>query len=188
MKLCDVIADVLNLSITKVSMNDNFVSLGGDSRPRNEIIMKLFRLLGAAERQGFGGPLIFKTALQYDYRSPELDTNLESTELRVWNIDLADSYPELSKEDFPCLTYTRDLTDWHDFIRRTPEEYEAWIDGASRECETLELKILSDMSQEEKPIFVGRILPCLCFLLYFCGVNPSLRKRRNKMPPDMSGE
>ena len=54
--------------------------------------------------------------------------------------------PELSKEDFPCLTYTRDLTDW--------QEYEAWIDGASKECETLELKILSDMSQEEKPIFV----------------------------------
>ena len=62
--------------------------------------------------------------------------------------------PELSKEDFPCLTYTRDLTDWHDFIRRTPEEYEAWIDGVSKECEILELKILSDMSQEEKPIFV----------------------------------
>lgn len=79
--------------------------LGGDSRPRNEIIMKLFRLLGAAERQGFGGPLIFKTALQYDYRSPELDTNLESTELRVWNIDLADSYPELSKEEKSVLRY-----------------------------------------------------------------------------------
>ena len=62
--------------------------------------------------------------------------------------------PELSKEDFPCLTYTRDLTDWHDFIRRTPDEYEAWIDGVSKECEILELKILSDMSQEEKPIFV----------------------------------
>ena len=62
--------------------------------------------------------------------------------------------PELSKEDFPCLTYTRDLTDWHDFIRRTPEEYETWIDGVSKECEILELKILSDMSQEEKPIFV----------------------------------
>ena len=61
---------------------------------------------------------------------------------------------ELSKEDFPCLTYMRDLTDWHEFIRRTPEEYEAWIDGASKECEILELKILSDMSQAEKPIFV----------------------------------
>ena len=61
---------------------------------------------------------------------------------------------ELRKEDFPCLTYIRDLTDWHDFIRRTPDEYEAWIDGVSKECEILELKILSDMSQEEKPIFV----------------------------------
>ena len=62
--------------------------------------------------------------------------------------------PELNKEEFPCLTYTRDLTDWHDFIRRTPEAYEAWIDGVSKECEILELKILSDMSQAEKPIFV----------------------------------
>ena len=25
---------------------------------------------------------------------------------------------ELSKEEFPCLTYMRDLNDWHDFIRR----------------------------------------------------------------------
>ncbi len=33
---------------------EQFVA-GGDSRPRNEIIMKLFRLLGASERQGFGG-------------------------------------------------------------------------------------------------------------------------------------
>ncbi|NMK39869.1 RNA-binding domain-containing protein [Megasphaera elsdenii] len=79
--------------------------LGGDSRPRNEIIMKMFRLLGAAERQGFGGPLIFKTAFEYDYRRPELDTNLESTEIRVWNIDLADSYPELSKEEKSVLRY-----------------------------------------------------------------------------------
>lgn len=26
--------------------------------------------------------------------------------------------PELAKEEFPNLTYTRDLQDWHDFIRR----------------------------------------------------------------------
>ena len=37
----------------------------------------------------------------------------------------------LDKEEFPCLTYTRDLEDWHDFIRRTPEEYEAWVEGVS---------------------------------------------------------
>ena len=33
--------------------------------------------------------------------------------------------PELDKTEFPCLTYTRDLEDWHDFIRRSPEEYKA---------------------------------------------------------------
>lgn len=77
--------------------------LGGDSRPRNEIIMKLFRLLGASERQGFGGPLIFKTAMQNDFRHPEIITNIERTELHVWNIDLADSYPKLTDDEKAVL-------------------------------------------------------------------------------------
>ncbi len=62
--------------------------------------------------------------------------------------------PELNSEEFPGLTYTRDLKDWHDFIRRTPDEYEAWVDSTSKECETLELKILEELSRQEKPIFV----------------------------------
>ena len=62
--------------------------------------------------------------------------------------------PELDRAEFPCLTYTRDLKDWHDFIRRTPEEYEAWYDGVSKECEILELRILKDLIGQEKPVFV----------------------------------
>ena len=62
--------------------------------------------------------------------------------------------PELDKDEFPCLTYTRDLEDWRDFIRRSPEEYEAWYDGVSKECETLELRILSDLCKQDKKIFV----------------------------------
>ena len=62
--------------------------------------------------------------------------------------------PELSKEEFPGLTYTRDLADWHDFIRRTPDEYEAWVDRTSKECETLELRILEGLRGQEKPMFV----------------------------------
>ncbi len=62
--------------------------------------------------------------------------------------------PELSKAEFPNLTYTRDLKDWHEFIRRSPEEYEAWIDAVSRECELLELHILADLSIQEKMVFV----------------------------------
>lgn len=61
---------------------------------------------------------------------------------------------ELDRDEFPCLTYTRDLQDWHDFIRRTPEEYEAWARGVSKECETLELQILSTLSTKGKMIFV----------------------------------
>ena len=78
---------------------------GGDSRPRNEIVMKLFRLLGASERQGFGGPLIFKTAKRNDFRTPELITDLEHTEISVWNIDLADSYPNLEQDEKDVLRY-----------------------------------------------------------------------------------
>ncbi len=66
---------------------------------------------------------------------------------------------ELRKEDFPCLTYTRDLQNWSDFIRRTPAEYEAWIDGCTRECTILELRILEKLSQENKNIFVDTNIP-----------------------------
>ncbi len=62
--------------------------------------------------------------------------------------------PELDKTEFPCLTYTRDLQDWHDFIRRTPEEYKAWMDGVSKECEILELRILDELKEQDKPVFV----------------------------------
>lgn len=62
--------------------------------------------------------------------------------------------PGLDSDRFPCLTYTRDLQDWHDFIRRTPDEYEAWVKGVSKECETLELQILDQLSSEGKMIFV----------------------------------
>lgn len=43
----------------------------------------------------------------------------------------------LNSKEFPNLTYTRDLTDWSDFIRRTPDEYEAWINGCTEECTIL---------------------------------------------------
>lgn len=78
--------------------------------------------------------------------------------------------PELDKKEFPCLTYTRDLEDWHDFIRRSPEEYAAWIDGAARECEILELRILDELCRQGKPVFVD--------------TNISLETLRAVAPPD----
>ena len=60
----------------------------------------------------------------------------------------------LSKIDFPSLTYLRDLKDFRDFIRRTPDEYEAWVNGCVRECTILELKILDEYLESEKLVFV----------------------------------
>lgn len=61
---------------------------------------------------------------------------------------------ELDPAEFPGLTYTRDLQDWHDFVRRTPDEYEAWIQRTSMECEILELRILEKLASDGRPIFV----------------------------------
>ena len=60
----------------------------------------------------------------------------------------------LNAAEFPNLCYTRDLADWHDFVRRSPDAYEAWIDGVSKECETLELRILESLTPSDRPIFV----------------------------------
>lgn len=60
----------------------------------------------------------------------------------------------LDANEFPGLCYTRDMKDWRDFIRRTPDEYERWIQKTSKECEILELKILENLSKEDKLVFV----------------------------------
>ena len=61
---------------------------------------------------------------------------------------------ELDKDEFPNLCWSRDLKDWREFIRRTPDEYQAWIKGVSKECERLELRILEDVCKSGKPVFV----------------------------------
>ena len=66
---------------------------------------------------------------------------------------------ELDSKEFPCLTYTRDLKDWSEFVRRTPEEYEAWINGCAKECTILELKLLEELAKSDKKIFVDTNIP-----------------------------
>ena len=61
----------------------------------------------------------------------------------------------LDTKEFPNLTYTRDLQDWGEFVRRTPDEYEAWVNGVTKECTVLEIEILKDLvCRTKKKIFV----------------------------------
>ena len=66
--------------------------------------------------------------------------------------------PELDSKEFPNLTYTRDLQDWHEFIRRTPDEYVKWIKNVQKECEIVELQILEELlskpESHDRKIFV----------------------------------
>ena len=72
---------------------------GGKSVLRNELLMTFFRYLGLSERQGGGGPEIFETAVKNEYRLPEIETSINETELKIWHIDLAESYPELNDSE-----------------------------------------------------------------------------------------
>ena len=67
----------------------------------------------------------------------------------------------LDKSEFPALTYTRDLKDWKQFIRRTPEEYANWINAVTKECAIIELEILEELSKQNpnKKIFVDTNIP-----------------------------
>ena len=66
---------------------------------------------------------------------------------------------ELSSDEFPNLTYTRDLKNWSEFVRRTPEQYEEWINGVTKECTILELRLLEGLAGNHKKVFVDTNIP-----------------------------
>ena len=78
--------------------------IGGKSEIRNEILMKCFRLLHLSERQGMGGSEIFKVTSDNKVRAPRIDTNLLTTELTIWKVDVAE-YPDLNIREKKILRY-----------------------------------------------------------------------------------
>ena len=57
-------------------------------------------------------------------------------------------------EHQPNLSYFQTMKDWQEFVNRTPEEYDAWIQGTSRDAEQLEILLLIRLAAEGKKIFV----------------------------------
>ena len=55
-------------------------------------------------------------------------------------------------ESHPDICYNRLLTDWRDFVRRTPEEYERWIYAVGREAAEFEVAELIAISQDKRVI------------------------------------
>ena len=62
-------------------------------------------------------------------------------------------------ETHPDLCYNRMLTDWREFVKRSPEEYERWIYSVGREAAEFEVAELIAISQDKKVIVDTNIPP-----------------------------
>ena len=52
----------------------------------------------------------------------------------------------------PDICYLNHLTDWKDFVTRSPEEYERWMFGVGREAAEFEVAELISISRDQKVI------------------------------------
>ena len=59
----------------------------------------------------------------------------------------------------PNLGYFSTMSGWQEFIARTPDEYEAWIDGNAAEITQLEIICLLRAAEAGKPVFVDTNIP-----------------------------
>ena len=75
------------------------------------------------------------------------------------NYHMAVSELLATPETHPDLCYNKMLTDWKDFVTRTPEEYERWIYGVGREAAEFEVAELIAISQSRQVVVDTNIPP-----------------------------
>lgn len=68
------------------------------------------------------------------------------------NYHMALSESVATPETHPDLCFNKMLTDWREFVTRTPEEYERWIYAVGREAAEFEVAELIAISQDKKVI------------------------------------
>ena len=64
--------------------------------------------------------------------------------------------PELQ----PNISYMNTKPSWQHFVKRSPEEYEAWVDGNAAELTEFEIAELIRLSDTGKKIIVDTNIPC----------------------------
>ena len=68
------------------------------------------------------------------------------------NYHMAVSEIVATPETHPDLCYNRSLTDWREFVTRTPEEYERWMYAVGREAAEFEVAELIAISRDKRVI------------------------------------
>lgn len=59
----------------------------------------------------------------------------------------------------PNLCYMQTMGSWQEFVSRTPEEYDAWLQNTAKEAALLELVKLIELAATGKKIFVDTNIP-----------------------------
>ncbi|MBR5123571.1 MAG: hypothetical protein IKU90_00445, partial [Clostridia bacterium] len=68
------------------------------------------------------------------------------------NYHMAVSEQVATPDTHPDISYNRSLTDWRDFVTRTPEEYERWIYAVGREAAEFEVAELISLSSRGRVV------------------------------------
>ena len=68
------------------------------------------------------------------------------------NYHMAVSEAVATPQTHPDLCYNKSLTDWRDFVTRTPEEYERWMYAVGREAAEFEVAALIALAHKGKVI------------------------------------
>lgn len=68
------------------------------------------------------------------------------------NYHMAVSEEVATPKTHPDLCYNKGLTDWRDFVTRTPEEYERWIYAVGREAAEFEVAALLSLPRDRRVI------------------------------------
>ncbi|MDL2063655.1 ATP-binding protein [Lactiplantibacillus paraplantarum] len=82
--------EFINPGKMKIPSKDFFTT--SKTSTRNPIISKLFIQIGIGERAGHGGEKIYECALINKFKFPEINTDLTHTTLKIWKVDLANSF------------------------------------------------------------------------------------------------
>lgn len=69
------------------------------------IISTLFRRVGIAEKGRSGGPRIFEGVKKNSFRIPKVDTKFDSTEVRIFKINMLESLNSLNEVESSIIKY-----------------------------------------------------------------------------------
>ncbi|MBP3655264.1 MAG: hypothetical protein J6K32_01050 [Clostridia bacterium] len=74
-----------------------------------------------------------------------------------YNLDTIHQIADLQLQ--PNVSYMKTMPSWEHFVMRTPDEYEAWVDGNARELPQFEVAELIRLSADRK-VIVDTNIPC----------------------------